>query len=645
MVERGPLRNGGEAALVGVLIFALYLFTLAPDVHVGDSGELITASALLGVAHPPGYALYTLIGKTALQLPLGAPACRMNLLSALFAAAAAGLLYQSILKIARSRPAALFSSLALALSPTFWSQAVVAEVYALSLLLFLAVPFLLLNGMGGRGFLLACYMAGAGAAHHPIGIFYLPLFVVLMITLRRKPDARLVSVGALLFLLAWTVVLYLPLRGASDAPLRWGETTTLSGLLMHVTRISYHDYPGVEPLAAAVPFLTELKLFGGLIARELSVPVLALAAFGLLFLFFRRRAWAFLLLGALLAGSAGLLLMIDLRPAAHVVHDNRVFFQPVVLLLTGLAGIGLWGLSRVARIRSLPFLFLLLLVRPLTAGLEEQDRSGDHLAGDIARFFLEPLERDAVLHVTEGQILFPLLYLQQVEGVRPDVRIEAPRAVFHPAAAGGGPLHFSSRESAAGRRVVPYGISLRAAAPGETYEWKEEWDRLRPRLSRSLDPMEREVLFGFHLRYARNLAMAGREERAREELEEARLLAGRTEDGVIHLAKAYHEAGFREEALALFRERAASSPGDWRSGMMSGVLLAELGRRDEAIQALKDIRLLVPDQPEPCFYLSNLLLLAGEREEAVRIGRIGRRLAPDHPMTKPLRSALGLAEW
>ena len=80
------LRGRGLAAL------ALYLRTLAPDVLVGDSGEFQFTGAILGVPHPTGYPLYTLLGKLLSLLPVGDVAYRINLSSAVYMAAAAALL-------------------------------------------------------------------------------------------------------------------------------------------------------------------------------------------------------------------------------------------------------------------------------------------------------------------------------------------------------------------------------------------------------------------------------------------------------------------------------------------------------------------------------------------------------------------------
>ena len=75
-----------------VFCFLLYLATLAPTVTFEDSGELITAAYGLGVAHPPGYPIFCIVGKAFSMLPVGSVAWRLNLMSAFFTAASAGVL-------------------------------------------------------------------------------------------------------------------------------------------------------------------------------------------------------------------------------------------------------------------------------------------------------------------------------------------------------------------------------------------------------------------------------------------------------------------------------------------------------------------------------------------------------------------------
>src|SRR5437762_3568284 len=77
-----PALAGRLAAALGLLAFAVYVSTLHPTVAGGDSGELTVVAATLGVAHPPGYPLHTLLAKLFTFIPHGSIAWRVNLLSA-----------------------------------------------------------------------------------------------------------------------------------------------------------------------------------------------------------------------------------------------------------------------------------------------------------------------------------------------------------------------------------------------------------------------------------------------------------------------------------------------------------------------------------------------------------------------------------
>ncbi|MFB0545727.1 MAG: DUF2723 domain-containing protein, partial [Anaerolineae bacterium] len=128
-------KRKGDALLTLILFglsLVLYLRTLAPSVAAifDDSLEFQLVCYELGIAHPTGYPLYTLLGKLFTLIPLGDVAYRVNLMSAFFAALTVALLYLVARKIA-SRPPAVLAALSLAFSPVFWSQAIIAEVYTL----------------------------------------------------------------------------------------------------------------------------------------------------------------------------------------------------------------------------------------------------------------------------------------------------------------------------------------------------------------------------------------------------------------------------------------------------------------------------------------------------------------------------------
>src|SRR5690242_19744659 len=86
-------RDIGISIALFCCTFALYVRTLAPSLLLGDSAEFQILSSTLGIAHPPGYPIYLLIGKLFTWLPVGSVAYRVNLLSASAAAIAVALLY------------------------------------------------------------------------------------------------------------------------------------------------------------------------------------------------------------------------------------------------------------------------------------------------------------------------------------------------------------------------------------------------------------------------------------------------------------------------------------------------------------------------------------------------------------------------
>ena len=111
---------------------AVYYATLTPSLSYKspDGNELATVPYILGLAHSPGYPLYTWLGKLFTFIPIGDVAHRMNLMSAVLGAAGAALLYAIVRLITGNRLASAFAALLFAFSRTFWSQCVIAEVYA-----------------------------------------------------------------------------------------------------------------------------------------------------------------------------------------------------------------------------------------------------------------------------------------------------------------------------------------------------------------------------------------------------------------------------------------------------------------------------------------------------------------------------------
>src|SRR5579864_4567686 len=120
------------AIVVTLLAGALYFLTAARDIVVGDSPELITAAATLGVAHPPGYPLFTMLGHLFTLLPFGSIPFRVNLLSVTCDAFTVGVVYLIGWRFTKSQLAAATAALLLAVTRIFWEWSLAAEVFPLN---------------------------------------------------------------------------------------------------------------------------------------------------------------------------------------------------------------------------------------------------------------------------------------------------------------------------------------------------------------------------------------------------------------------------------------------------------------------------------------------------------------------------------
>ena len=300
-----------------------------------DSSEFMGVAATLGVAHPTGYPLYSLLGRLTVILlsPISDPAVRVNLLSALAAGATLAVLTLvtwRLMGLLRLGPmprvvralAALMPSAVLSAIAIFMEQAVVAEVYTIhtlvvALLLMLALECVLvaerpapvlasdeLRGMaawvwgpaGWRLHLLTAYLAGLGLGNHFTLLLYFPTLAFLLWWSIRpethQPDvvrARsaagdlpgivipLLAAG----LLGFSLYLLLPLRASLQPPFNWGDADSLRGFLRLITAAEARSRP-----AQFFP-VTALGIWGR-IAVGTGWPVFALAIAGWIWAGFRR---------------------------------------------------------------------------------------------------------------------------------------------------------------------------------------------------------------------------------------------------------------------------------------------------------------------------------------------------------------------
>ena len=392
------------ALLTAAITLTVYAPTVARDLTwanaATDGGDLITASYTLGIPHPPGYPTYVLLGKLFSFVPLGTVAFRYNLFSAVCAAMAAGLLAATIRAQWGARvspPMAVAAALSFAFLPLVWSQAVVAEVYSLNLLLVAA--FLLLAARGrawGSGLLL-----GLALTAHPTSLLLLP--AALLGAGRAWSRLLMGTVAGLLPLLL------LPWLARGDSPVVWGRPETLGGWWWLVSGRLYAANLQLPPDGTRL----------ALLARAVALGV---AAFGPAALILGRppAAGQLTALAPPATGSVRPVLLLGATGVAYVLFalvyvtpDAAVLLLPALLIAALLAAPGLARLGRLAV--ALP---LLLAVAGL---LTHAGGAAEPTPRALAEAALSAAPPNAVLLTPGDRSLFTLWYFHHVEGLRPDV--------------------------------------------------------------------------------------------------------------------------------------------------------------------------------------------------------------------------------
>ncbi|MHB2025184.1 MAG: protein O-mannosyl-transferase family [Elusimicrobiota bacterium] len=174
---KAPIRT---AVLLFFAVFALYLFCAYPCLAPRDSADLALAALSLSAAHPPGYPLYAVLGKAWILLfDLGNPAYRLNVLSGLFGAAAAAILFL-FLRRRSGITASLGAAGALAVSAFLWKFSLLEEMYSLHALM---IVFLLFLSEGRpqtflRRASLSGLIFGLGLVNHQSLVLFFPALLI-----------------------------------------------------------------------------------------------------------------------------------------------------------------------------------------------------------------------------------------------------------------------------------------------------------------------------------------------------------------------------------------------------------------------------------------------------------------------------------
>ncbi|KXK48049.1 MAG: hypothetical protein UZ05_CHB002002142, partial [Chlorobi bacterium OLB5] len=275
-----------------ITAFTIYLMTLAPTVWFIDSGELAAVATTLGIAHPTGYPLFTIIGHIFSLLPIGSEEVyRLNLMSAFFCSLAVfmfWLLFKFMLKSGSITPEirseksvktksskqqavkekiidlpdiivytiAAGAALILAFSKTFWAAANSVEVYPLHVFFLVALMLVFLKAIlntnkytgklqpdnsfinQNKYYLIFAFLLGLSFTNHLTTILLAPACLTIFFYTNLFDKQRLYKLlgfMAVCFAIGFSVYLYLPIRASMSPDFLWGNPYNFERFYWHIT--------------------------------------------------------------------------------------------------------------------------------------------------------------------------------------------------------------------------------------------------------------------------------------------------------------------------------------------------------------------------------------------------------------------------
>ena len=434
------MRSTSEAVVaagISLLALTIYAITLAPSVPGGDSGELIAAAYTGGVPHPPGYPLYTLLAWGMSGIPFGEVAFRVNALSALLDALAAGVLCCAVARWSRSVGAGLLAAGLFAFAPLIWSYAVVAEVFALNNLLVCCLLYCLVRFADSPSLRWASWGAltvGLGLSnHHTFVVYAIP--VVLYVAWRGRGflwTPRALAQVLALFVLGVLPYLYLPIAGAARNAVTWGDFSSLETILHHVLRRDYGTFQlGAGETGQWGAWGRWLLVIQALFRNTLYVglPVAFLGCvYGAMGARKDRDVVAVMLVGWLAyLAMIGFLFNLAIETPVLVGVEAR-FWQMAAIPVFAWTGLGVQRLvSRLVPGNSVETVVVTIAV--VAIGLQcamhfqAASQRDNFVFRDYANTILAGLPPGALLILNSDPAINSVRYLQVVEGVRKDVRV------------------------------------------------------------------------------------------------------------------------------------------------------------------------------------------------------------------------------
>ncbi|MGA8007496.1 MAG: DUF2723 domain-containing protein [Burkholderiales bacterium] len=425
-----------QAGIVALVLLALYALTSPRTVMLEDDGGFILSSYFLGVEHPPGYPLYTLIGHLFTKLPFGEVAYRVHLASAFFGALTGAAVWLVARRLIPGRLPAYLAAFGLGFSTAFWSQAIIAKgTYTLNTFFVLVLVYLGLRACppnappdprDTRVLPAMAFLFGLSLTNHwPLMLLVAPAFLILLWP-RKMEILKRLPLLVLLFALGLLPYVWMVYLSRTPLPISfYGPLQSFAEFWYFVSRAGYRELD-VSAAANWVDRLEFFRYFGLEALLQFAVLGTLIAGVGV---WLQRRILgdrvAAFLVAAFLGPSVVLLLLLGFDYDSVSKHVFQVYPLPAYAVLALWMGLGFAWLRRHFGIGVVPaaggcaaLLGIILFVGSRSNLLQNYDWGSKY-----AHAVMRALPPNAILFVSGDADLGTIGYYHMIENNRPDITL------------------------------------------------------------------------------------------------------------------------------------------------------------------------------------------------------------------------------
>jgi len=424
--------------------FIVYVTTLAPGLYFIDTGELAAVCVKLGIAHPTGYPLFTILGSIFAKLPIGDYIYRLNIMCAVLSSITAlvffNMMYFILTELNLNKEqdkstrfytdekntltAILISfsgAMVLAFSSTFWNTSNSLEVYSLHVLLVVTVMFLYLKAGNSyvkgdydlKYWLLFAFVLGLSFTNHLSTIFLSVGFLYLYFAVNgfSKMSFKKILYMIIPFVLALSVYVYFFVRG-DNTVIAWGNPVTWDNFMRHVSGKQFSVWMFTSTGSASKQFSHFVDIF----PKEFFYIPVIIAIFGIIETFLKQKRFFYFTL---------LLFVFNILYAINYdIHDIDTYFLLAFVVTSIWFALGLKFLFAKMKISGLAAVSLSLIIPAFSiyGNYDENNLKNSHFVKEYTNNVFRSAREKSIIMSTQWDFwVSASFYEQYVHNIRPDV--------------------------------------------------------------------------------------------------------------------------------------------------------------------------------------------------------------------------------